>query len=127
MGEERRRTNEERVLDELRAGAREVGAEIEARKIPDGELPEGRVRLTFFGEARRVPGHGEKIEVRVADGSWRGGFRAMNGPDAHEDFPDERVVWITSEEEWQTAEREDRRPAGQPWPAAQMRAVGQGA
>ena len=117
--EERRMTKEEQDLKRIR----EAG--VEAYKIPDERLPRGgRTRMTFFGEAKkRVPGVGERIEVRVGDGSWRGGYRAVSGPTTDGEHPGEAVVWISSEDEWAAAEAEDRAPAGVPWPLEQIAVV----
>jgi hypothetical protein len=117
MGEEHMTEMEARIIREMR----EMG--VEASRLPDEKLPQGRMRVTFFGEARKLPEPGSPIEVRVEDGSWRGGFRIASGPSTHEDFPNERVVWITSDEEWSSAAAEDRPAARQPRPAEQMRAV----
>lgn len=146
MDDERGKTNEERIMDEVRAGARERGADIHVGRIPDeelprdgneelrergfetipgDELPEGTVRVTFFGEARRVPEVGERVEVRIEDGSWRLGFRATSEPTTDEEYPGERVVWISAEDEWLAARREGRQPAGAPWPLEQMAAAGE--
>ncbi len=129
MTEERktgRKTKEQQNLERLREFARERGLNVEIGLIPDEELPKGPVRYTFFGEAEaapdRAPEHGDEVEVRVEDGTWRAGYRVMNGPTTHEDFPGERVAWITSEEEWAKASAsENRETAGQPWPVAQLR------
>lgn len=65
------------------------------------------------------------MEVRIDDGSWRGGFRAITGPTIDEEYPGERVVWISAEDEWQAARREGRKPGGTPWPLERMSAVGE--
>lgn len=46
--------------------------------------------------------------------------RAVTGVEPGHDFP---VVWVCSEEEWQTASAEDREPQGLPWPAEDVSLV----
>ncbi len=119
---EERKTKEQQNLERMREFARQRGLNVKIGLIPDEKLPKGPVRYTFFGEARRAPEHGDEVEVRVEDGTWRAGYRVINGPTTHEEFPGERVAWITSEEEWAKASAsENRRTAGQPWPIAQIR------
>lgn len=83
------------------AGASERGADIDVGRITDGglprdgdeelreqsfktipedELPEGTTRITFFGAPTGIPEVGGRVEVRIDDGSWRGGFRAITSP-----------------------------------------------
>jgi hypothetical protein len=97
---------------------------ISARAITKEEWPEGVTKVAFFGEPRRLPEPGEKVELHVEDGSehgaWRGGFRAVAKPY----FEDgEHVAWVSTEEEYRTALKEGRDPAAQPWPVKQMAAV----
>jgi hypothetical protein len=123
MTNEHEMTPEEQDLEDARRYAREQGLNVEIGLIPDEKLPKGRMHVTFFGEAYRIPEPGTAVEIRVADGSWQGGFRAIEGPTEHESYPGERVAWITSEEEWESAANEDRPAARQPWPFARMRPV----
>jgi hypothetical protein len=81
------------------------------------EMDRVRATIVFFGEPRRIPKPGEKVELRVADGSWREGFRCIGEP-LEEDG--ERVVWVACEEEYATAAREGRALAGDTWPLSQM-------
>ena len=128
MADERRKTKEEQDIERLR----EMG--VDAGRILDEDLPKGRTRITFFGEARRrAPGIGERIEVRVEDGSWRGGYRAVTGPADAREVPEEHLravgvdprmkgtaVWITDEERWRAAAETGRAPDGMPWPVEQL-------
>jgi hypothetical protein len=124
MTNEREQTPEEQTLEHLRRFAQQQGfSDMEIGLIPDEKLPQGRIRITFFGEPHKLLEPGTPVEIRVADGSWQSGFRAIEGPASHEYYPGECVVWITSYEEWESAQAEDRPAARQPWPAAQMRAV----
>lgn len=72
--------------------------------------------------------------MRVEDGSWRGGYRAITDPVDARGVPEEHlkaagvdpasvgsVVWITDEERWRAAAEEDRAPDGMPWPVEQLR------
>jgi hypothetical protein len=72
-----------------------------------------KARLTFIGEAQRVPKIGDRVYVRVADGSWRSGFRCVGGEmDGH--------VLVNTEEAYQRARRERKVPAGDSWPMDQL-------
>ncbi len=99
--------------DELR----EHGFEI----MPEEKVAEGTTHVTFFGAVRYVPEMGERVELRAADGSWRSGYRATSEVTTDDEYPGEDVVWISTEEEWNTAASEGRASAGAPWPLAQMR------
>ena len=76
-----------------------------------------RATITFFGELTRIPEPGERVALRVADGSWREGFRCISTP---LEEGGERVVWVATEEEYDTATREGRTPAGDTWPVSQI-------
>ena len=76
-----------------------------------------RATITFFGEPYPIPEPGARVVLRVADGSWREGFRCISTP-LEEDR--ERVVWVATEEEYTTATREGRTPAGDTWPVSQI-------
>jgi hypothetical protein len=81
------------------------------------EKHEVRATLTFFGEPRWIPKPGEKVDLHVADGSWRGGFRCITEP---LEVEGEKVVWVAREEEYLQALREGHMPAGDTWPVSQM-------
>jgi hypothetical protein len=76
-----------------------------------------RANLVLYGEPRRIPKPGEKVELHVADGSWQGGFHCIS--EALE-VEGEKVVWVAREEEYQQALRENRMPVGDTWPVSQM-------
>jgi hypothetical protein len=81
------------------------------------EKPKVRATITFSGEPDRIPEPGEKVVLRIADGSWQGGFRCISEPLEQNG---EWVVWVVCEEEYQQALREDRIPAGNTWPVSEM-------
>lgn len=76
-----------------------------------------RATITLFGEPHRVPEPGDRVELRVSDGSWQSGFRCISDP---LEEGGEQVVWVTREEEYQRARREDRTPASNTWPVSQI-------
>lgn len=123
MADERKMSNDEKLVERARAYARKHGLDLEIGIIPDEDLPKGPIRLTFFGEARRIPEVDEPVEVRVEDGSWRKGYRAISKPTTDEEYPGEEVIWITPENEWRAAKKEGREPDGAPWPVSQMALV----
>ena len=72
-----------------------------------------RAELTFIGEANRVPEIGDRLILRVADGSWRSGFRCVGGEiDGH--------VLVNTEEGYQQAKRAGKQIPGDPWPIEQL-------
>jgi len=79
-----------------------------------------RATITFFGESHRIPERDERVELRVADSSWRSGFRCVSDPFIEDG---ERRVWVATEEEFACAVREGREPAGDTWPLSQMVAL----
>lgn len=120
---DRSRVSTEEILDTFRRKG------VKAREFTDEEKDRLNARntsLTFFGEPRRAPEPGERVLVRVEDGSWRDGYRAISEPTADEEYPGEWVLWIAAEEEWTLARAEGREAAGAPWPAAQLAAVEEG-
>ena len=78
--------------------------------------PKVRASITFLGEPRRIPQPGEKVVLRVADGSWQGGFRCISEPLEQDG---EQMVWVVHEEEYQQALRENRMPTADTWPVSQ--------
>ena len=97
---------------------------VEARVVPDEEMPEDVSIVTFFGEPRREPEVGEKVELRDAAGDWRGGYRCISEKTTDEEYPGEVVVWIAPESEWRAAIDEEREAGGAPWPLEQLTALG---
>lgn len=78
--------------------------------------------ITFFEELQPQFYRGDQVRVRVEDGSWRGGLRAISEIQEVEDQAGalQKVVWVSVEDEWQAAERERREPVGVPWPYEQV-------
>ena len=102
-----------------RARARNIKADAVRPKAD--ESGNRRSTITLFGSPRRVLGIGEAVELRASDGSWRTGYRATSGVTTDEEYPEQDVVWVSTEEEWSAAESEGRTAMGSPWPLAQMR------
>ena len=67
----------------------------------------------------RIPDPSQKVELRLEDGSWRRGFRAISEPSTVE--TGEVVIWVYKEDEYRDARWEDREPVGVPWPVKRMR------
>src|ERR671916_990880 len=65
-----------------------------------------------------VPDPGQHVELRMEDGSWRGGFRALSEPSTTE--WGEVVVWVATEDEYRAARWEGRSAVGVPWPTERM-------
>lgn len=51
----------------------------------------GKATITFFGEPTWTPEPGDRVVLRVADGSWREGFRCVSAPFVEDR---ERRVWV---------------------------------
>ena len=67
----------------------------------------------------RIPDPGQHVDLRVEDGSWRKGFRALSEPwTAH---TGEVMIWVATEDEYRAAGREGRSAVGVPWPTERMR------
>jgi hypothetical protein len=80
--------------------------------------PARRSGLPLLKGPPRVPDPGQHVELRMEDGSWRGGFRAISEPSTTE--WGEVVVWVATEDEYRAARGEDRSVVGVPWPTEQM-------
>jgi hypothetical protein len=63
----------------------------------------------------QVADPGEMVDLRVEDGSWRDGFRALCAPSSAE--TGEVLIWVCTEDEY----REARRGVGMSWPSKRMR------
>jgi hypothetical protein len=61
--------------------------------------------------------HGDQVLAASADGVERQ-LRALGGVVAGGDFA---VVWVCTEQEWATAEKQGRDPQGVPWPAEDVK------
>jgi hypothetical protein len=66
----------------------------------------------------RVPDPGQHVDLRMEDGSWRRGFRAVSEPSTSE--WGEVVVWVATEDEYRAARGEGRSAVGVPWPTERM-------
>ena len=82
-----------------------------------------RATITFFGEPYPIPEPGERVALRVADGSWREGFRCVSEPLEAEG---EKVVWVAHEQEYRAADHEGRMLAGDTWPISQIAPTAEG-
>jgi hypothetical protein len=80
--------------------------------------PAIRRRLPLLKGPLRVPDPGQHVELRMEDGSWRWGFRAVSQPSTTE--WGEVVVWVATEDEYRAARGEGRSAVGVPWPAERM-------
>jgi len=67
----------------------------------------------------QVADPGEMVDLRVQDGSWRQGFRALCAPSTAK--TGEMLIWVCTEYEYREARWEDRRAVGMRWPAERMR------
>jgi hypothetical protein len=79
----------------------------------------GRLGLPFLKRPPRIPDPGQIVDLRMEDGSWRRGFRALSEPSTTE--MGEVVIWVCTEDEYREARWEDRRAVGITWPAKRMR------
>jgi hypothetical protein len=82
-----------------------------------GTAIRGRLPL-FLKGLPRVPDPGQHVELRMEDGSWRRGFRAVSEPSTTE--WGELVVWVATEDEYRAARGEGRSAVGMPWPTERM-------
>jgi hypothetical protein len=78
-----------------------------------------RPRPPLIRRPARIPDPGEMVDLRMGDGSWRQGFRALSEPSTAE--AGEVVIWVCTEDEYREAHWEDRRAIGMWWPVARMR------
>jgi hypothetical protein len=72
----------------------------------------------FLKGPPRVPDPGQHVELRMEDGTWRRGFRALSEPSTTE--WGEVVVWVATEDEYRAARGEGRSAVGVPWPTERM-------
>jgi hypothetical protein len=77
-----------------------------------------RRRLPLLKGPPHVPDPGQHVDLRMEDGSWRRGFRAISEPSTTE--WGEVVVWIATEDEYRAALGEGRSAVGVPWPTERM-------
>ena len=76
-------------------------------------------RLPLMRRPPRIPDPGEMVDLRIEDGSWRQGFRAISEPSTAE--MGEVIIWVCTEDEYRQARWEERRAVGMTWPATRMR------
>ena len=67
----------------------------------------------------QVADPGEMVDLRMEDGSWREGFRALSEPSMAQ--TGEVLIRVCTEDEYREAHREERRAVGMSWPAKRMR------
>jgi hypothetical protein len=72
-------------------------------------------RLPLLRRPAQVADPGEMVDLRMEDGSWREGFRALS--DHSTIHTGEVLVWVCTEDEYMEARWEDRRAVGMTWPA----------
>ena len=78
-----------------------------------------RARLPLSRRPARIPDPGEIVDLRMEDGSWRQGFRALSEPSMAQ--TGEVAIRVCTEDEYREAHREERRAVGMRWPVARMR------
>jgi hypothetical protein len=75
--------------------------------------------LPLLRRPAQVADPGEMVDLRMEDGSWREGFRALSEPSTAE--RGEVLIWVCPEDEYREAHREDRRAVGMRWPVKRLR------
>jgi hypothetical protein len=78
-----------------------------------------RPLLPLMRRPARIPDPGQMVDLRMEDGSWREGFRALSAPSTAE--TGEVLIWVCTEDEYKEARREERRAVGMRWPVKRMR------
>jgi hypothetical protein len=76
-------------------------------------------RLPLMRRSAQVADPGEMVDLRMEEGSWRQGFRALSEPSTAE--TGEVIIWGCTEDEYNEARWEERRAVGMTWPATRMR------
>lgn len=76
-------------------------------------------RLPLLRRPAQVADPGEMVDLRVEDGSWRQGFRALCAPSTA--GTGEVLIWVCTEDEYREARWEARRAVGMRWPAKRVR------
>src|ERR671910_83101 len=78
-----------------------------------------RRRLPLLRRPAQVADPGERVDLRMEEGSWRQGFRALFcAPSTAE--TGEVLIWVCTEDEYLEARWENRRAVGMTWPAKRM-------
>ena len=78
-----------------------------------------RRRLPLMRRPARIPDPGQMVDLKMEDGSWREGFRALSEPSTAE--TGEVLIWVCTEDEYGEARGEERRAVGMRWPVKLMR------
>jgi hypothetical protein len=68
-----------------------------------------------------IPDPGQRVRLRTRHRLLEGSFRAISEPTTAD--TGEVVIWVTTEEEYETSIQEGRPAVGRPWPAKQMEVV----
>jgi hypothetical protein len=68
-----------------------------------------------------IPDPGQRVRLRTRHRLLQGSYRANSEPTTAD--TGEVVIWVTTEEEYETSIREGRPAMGRPWPAKQMEVV----
>jgi hypothetical protein len=76
-----------------------------------------RATITFLGEPAQIPEPGERVALRVADGSWREGLRCTSTAFVEDD---ERRAWVATAAEYATAMQEERAYVSDTWSVSQI-------
>jgi hypothetical protein len=76
-------------------------------------------RIPLMRRPALIPDSGQMVDLRMEDGSWREGFRALSEPSTAE--TGEVLIWVGTEDEYREARREERRAVGMRWPVKRMR------
>ena len=79
----------------------------------------GRAVLPLLGRSPRIPDPGQHVDIRLEDGSWKRGFRAISDPSTAETGGG--VIWVCTQDEYAEARRDARPAVGLPWPVERMR------
>jgi hypothetical protein len=75
-------------------------------------------RLPLLRRPAQVADPGEMVDLRLEDGWWREGFRALSESSTAE--TGEVLIWVCTEDEYKEARSEDRRAVGMRWPVKRM-------
>jgi small subunit ribosomal protein S18 len=107
-----------------RKWAKQRGDAVESLLRAAGAVREQQATpsLTLFGELQPQFHAGDTVQVRIEDGSWRVGLRAVSDIEEIENRAGtpQKVIRVSWEDEWQAAQREGREPISVPWPYEQV-------
>ena len=71
-----------------------------------------RAGLPLLKRIPRIPDLGQHLDLRIEDGTWRKGFRALSEPWTAD--TGEVMIWVATEDEYRAAGREGRSVVGVP-------------